>query len=109
MAEGGLPDGMWVHGANCIQVQSPRDVPNISSSLTMMKIAVNSGQRGDRRRKYAKTGKQSAPWTSSLPVTTGNAVNPSSPHVPANPSTAYATRRPWRLTTGVWAASRPNR
>jgi hypothetical protein len=29
----------------------PNDVPLISSSLTMMKIAANKGHRGDRRRK----------------------------------------------------------
>jgi len=51
MTDGGLPDGMCVHGATGIQYQFPNDVPKISSSLTMMKMAANSGQRGDRRRK----------------------------------------------------------
>jgi len=33
------------------QDQLPKAVPKISSSLTMMKIAANSGQRGERSRK----------------------------------------------------------
>jgi len=51
MTEGGLPDGICVHGATGIQDQSPKEVPKISSSLTMMKMAANSGQRGERSRK----------------------------------------------------------
>jgi len=51
MTEGGLPEGMCVHGATGIQYQSPNDVPKISSSLTMTKMAAKSGQRGERRRK----------------------------------------------------------
>jgi len=42
---------MCVHGATGIQYQLPNDVPAISSSLTMMKIAANSGQRGERSKK----------------------------------------------------------
>jgi len=51
MTEGGLPEGMCVHGAAGIQYQLPNDVPQISSSLTMMKMAAKSGQRGERSRK----------------------------------------------------------
>jgi len=51
MTEGGLPDGMPVQGAAGSQYQLPREVPTISSSPTMMKIAANSGHRGDRSRK----------------------------------------------------------
>ena len=51
MTDGGLPDGMCVHGATGIHAQLPKEVPKISSSLTMMKIAAKSGQRGDRSRK----------------------------------------------------------
>ena len=46
-----MPEGMCVHGATGIQYQLPNDVPKISSSLTMMKIAANSGQRGERSKK----------------------------------------------------------
>jgi len=85
---------MCVHGATGTQVQLPRDVPKISSSLTMRKIAAKRGHLGDRNRKKAKTGRQSAPWTSNRPVTIGSAVRPSSAQVPAPARTAYATRRP---------------
>jgi len=51
MTDGGLPDGMWVQGADGSQYQLPNDVPAISSSLTMTKIAANSGHRGERSRK----------------------------------------------------------
>jgi hypothetical protein len=51
MTEGGLPEGMWVHGATGIQYQLPNEVPKISSSLTMMKRPAKRGQRGERRRK----------------------------------------------------------
>jgi len=51
MTDGGLPEGTCVHGATGIQYQLPNEVPEISSSLTMMKIAAKSGQRGERSRK----------------------------------------------------------
>src|SRR5256885_49912 len=67
---------MCVHGATGIQDQFPNDVPKISSSLTMMKMAAKSGHRGERSRKYANTGRQSAPCTSTRPVTIGSTVTP---------------------------------
>jgi len=51
MTDGGLPDGMCVQGATAIQVQLPNEVPEISSSPTMMKIAANIGHRGERSRR----------------------------------------------------------
>jgi hypothetical protein len=42
---------MCVHGATGIHCQLPNDVPEISSSLTITKMAANIGQRGERRRK----------------------------------------------------------
>jgi len=51
MTDGGLPDAMCVHGATGIQYQLPNEVPQISSSLTMMKMAAKRGHRGDRSRK----------------------------------------------------------
>jgi len=88
MAEGGLPDGMWVHGATGSQYQLPKVVPEISSTLTMTKMAANSGQRGDRRRKYANTGRHNAPWTSMRPVAIGSTVRPRAAHAPATARTA---------------------
>jgi len=85
---------MWVQGETGIQYQLPKEVPHISSSLTMMKIAANSGHRGERRRKYANTGRQSAPCTSTRPVTAGSTVTPARAHPPAAARTKYATRRP---------------
>ena len=87
MTDGGLPDGMWVQGATGIQYQLPNEVPQISSSLTMMKIAANSGQRGERSRKYAKTGKHSAPWRSNRPVNSGSSVRPRAAQAPATART----------------------
>jgi len=74
---------MCVHGATGIQYQLPNEVPQISSSLTMMKIAAKTGQRGDRSKKYAKYGSHNAPCTSTRPVTAGSTVSPSSAQVPA--------------------------
>jgi hypothetical protein len=51
MTDGGLPEAMCVHGALGNQYQLPNEVPQISSSLTMTKIAANRGQRGDRSKK----------------------------------------------------------
>jgi hypothetical protein len=88
MAEGGLPEAICVHGAIGTQAQLPRDVPKISSSLTMMKMAANRGHRGERSRKKAKTGRHRAPWMSNRPVRSGSTVKPSAAHVPAPARTA---------------------
>jgi hypothetical protein len=109
MTDGGLPDGICVHGATGTQYQLPNEVPQISSSLTMMKIAANRGHRGERSRKKANTGRQSAPCRSTRPVTSGRRVRPAAAHTLAPPSTAYATRRPYLRTIGVWEARRPKR
>jgi hypothetical protein len=45
---------MCVHGAFGIHDQLPNDVPQISSSPTMRKIAANTGQRGDLSRNQAR-------------------------------------------------------
>jgi len=51
MTEGGLPEGMCVHGATGSHAQLPKAVPKISSSPVAMKIAANSDHRGERRTK----------------------------------------------------------
>jgi hypothetical protein len=109
MADGGLPEGMCVQGATGIQYQLPKDVPQISSSPTMMKMAAKRGHRGERSRKKAKTGRHSAPCTSTRPVKRGRRVRPAAAHTPAPPSTAYARRRPYRRTIGACKARRPKR
>ena len=62
---------MCVHGAIGCQYQLPNDVPQISSSPTMMKIAANTGHRGDRSMNQAKYGSQSAPWNGVKPLWLG--------------------------------------
>src|SRR5450759_2144593 len=109
MTEGGLPDGMCVHGAIGSQYQFRKNVPKISSSPVAMKIAANKGQRGDRSTNQAKTGRHIAPCRSKRPVMSGRTVNPASAQVEAPARITCATRRPYFITTGVRAASNPKR
>jgi hypothetical protein len=83
IAEGGLPEGMCVHGATGTQYQLPRLVPTISRAAVAMKIQANSAHRSVRRTKYANTGRHSAPWTSRRCVVSGKTVTPASDHPPA--------------------------
>jgi len=78
---------MCVQGAIGIQAQLPKNVPKISSSPVAMKMAANSAQRGERRTKYAKTGRHNAPWMSTRPVTTVRMVSPATAHTVAAPRT----------------------
>jgi len=73
-----LPEGIPVHGATGIQYQFPNEVPAISSTATMTQIAAKSGQRGERSRNTARTGRHIRPWTSTRPVSCGRTVTPAS-------------------------------
>ena len=100
---------MCVHGAMGIQYQSRKNVPNISSSPVAMKIAANNGHRGERSTNQAKIGRHIAPCRSNRPVINGNTVSPARAQVVAPARITWATRLPYRSTTGVRAASNPNR
>src|SRR5436190_9174820 len=109
MTDGGLPGGMCVHGAIGSQYQLRNRVPKISSSPVAIKMAANSGQRGERRTNQAKTGRHIAPCRSKRPVTRGKIVRPASAQVEAPARITCATRFPYFRTTGVRAAIRPKR
>src|SRR5207245_8881491 len=101
MTEGGLPDGTCVHGVNGSQNQLPNAVPKISSSPVAMKIAANSGHRGERSTNHAKTGRQSAPWRSTRPGISGSKIKPATTHTLELATSKRATRRPYFVTPGV--------
>src|SRR4029077_10608596 len=109
MTDGGLPDGMCVHGATGSQYQFRKNVPKISSSPVAMKMAANNGQRGDLNTNHAKTGRHIRPCRSKRPVINESGVTPASPHVAAAARITCATRFPYLTPTGVPAAIRPKR
>src|SRR5260370_35450560 len=100
MTEGGFPDGMCVHGATGSQNQLPKDVPKISSSAVAMKMAANSGQRGDRTTNHANHGSHRAPIKSTPPATTRSPRTPPTPPMPPPSVATPHTPAPNRLTTG---------
>src|SRR4029077_5462483 len=107
MTDGGLPDGMCVHGATGSQYQFRKNVPKISSSPVAMKMAANNGQRGDLNTNHAKTGRHIRPWRPKRPGINGSSVTPGGAHVDAPARITCATRFPYLTTTGVRAAIRP--
>jgi hypothetical protein len=108
MAEGGLPDGRCVHGADAAHAQSPAHVPAISTVATASQIAANMSPLPERRTHHASSGQTIAPWTSSRPVRSGSTVSPATTQPVASSITSCRKRRPCERTRGSPTAVIPN-
>jgi hypothetical protein len=108
MAEGGLPEGRCVHGADAVHTQAPAHVPAISIVATASQIAANMSPLPERSTHQASSGKTTAPCTSSLPVKSGSTVSPATTQPVARSMTSRRSRRPCERTRGSPAAVIPN-